>query len=125
MDLSKYSKKTIGTTTLTGKSSRGGITIESFHGRLRLRFRVVHKPYTISLGVSESPENWKLAELKAKELEADLIFKQFDPANLNKYRIHNLEIVDTSKQTELSIKQLWNKYLKYKTVFYSRLSIQN
>ncbi|QSJ21112.1 integrase [Nostoc sp. UHCC 0702] len=69
----------------------------------------------MSLGVSESPENWKLAELKAKELEADLIFKQFDPANLNKYRIHNLEIIYTSKNIELTIKQLWNKYLKYKS----------
>jgi hypothetical protein len=60
MDFNKYSKKTIGTTTPTGKSSRGSITIESLNGRLRLRFRVVHKQYTISLGVSESPENWSV-----------------------------------------------------------------
>jgi integrase len=114
MDTNQYNRKPTGITTPSGKSSKGCVTVESVNNRLRLRFRVSGTPVTIALGVSESVENWKLAEAKAKELEADILFQRFDPGNLNKYKILHLQIVKPNIPTDLSMQELWGRYLVYK-----------
>ncbi len=51
----------------TGRASQGNVSVESFQNRLRLRFRVNGKQKAFSLGLADSPENKKLAELKARQ----------------------------------------------------------
>lgn len=111
-----YSKKTTGKTTQEGKATKGAVTIESFQGRLRLRFRVAGKRYTISLGLPETKEAWKVAEAKAKEIEADITFQRFNPENLDKYRVNgHLRLVNLTEKRQLTLTELWDKYLEYKS----------
>ncbi len=133
MDTNQYNRKTTGNATPCEKFLQGSITIECVNGKLRLRFRVFGNHYTIPLGVSESVENWKLAEIKAKELETDVLFGRFEPTNLNKYKIRNLSIVNSSTfSTDIEMKELWDKYLSYKssvlkvsTLNYLKMSLGN
>lgn len=59
---------------------------------------------TIALGISNNPENWKFAELKAKQIEIDFIGGYFDPT-LNKYR--------NTPQFPIPILTLLEIYLEY------------
>ena len=69
----------------TGKAKKGSVSVETFQNRLRLRFRVNGERKIITLGLSDSPENRKLAEAKATLIELDIISNNFDPT-LEKYK---------------------------------------
>jgi hypothetical protein len=71
--------------TPTGKGSKGSVSIINTHGRLQLRFGSGGKRYYITLGLPDTIPNRKLAELKASEIEKDILFERFDPT-LEKYK---------------------------------------
>ncbi len=72
--------------TSTGRASKGSVTVLVSHGRLQLRFSFGGKRHYISTGYPDTPHHRKLAEIKAAELEKDILYERFDPSNLSKYK---------------------------------------
>ncbi|WP_013320427.1 tyrosine-type recombinase/integrase [Gloeothece verrucosa] len=98
------------------KASAGSVSLESFRDRLRVRFSFNGKQYTIGLGVSDTLENRKLAQAKVKELQSDLVLQRFNPENLSKYKLRkDLNVVRPPEKKELTLTELWNKYVSYKS----------
>ena len=103
--------------TPTGKASKGSVTILGSNGRLQLRFRFGGKRHYISLGFADTPQNRKLAEMKAREIELDILAGHFDES-LAKYKPQkalsvepDLDITPTVTPT---IPDLWSQYTRYK-----------
>lgn len=71
--------------TPTGKASKGTVTVIASNSRLQLRFRHAGERQYISIGLSDSPEGRKLAEMKAQEIELDILSGNFDQT-LAKYK---------------------------------------
>jgi integrase len=71
--------------TPTGKASKGSVQVISSHDRLQLRFRFGAKRHYVSIGLSDTPTNRKLAEMKAREIELDMLSGHFDES-LAKYK---------------------------------------
>jgi integrase len=110
-------------TTATGKASKGSVTILDSNGRLQLRFRVNGKRHYLSTGLAVSVSNYKLAELKAAEIEKDILYERFDPT-LAKYKPQSAleavtptftptEIVATASQKP-HLDELWQRYSQFK-----------
>jgi integrase len=66
-------------------AGNGAVKIESFKGRLRLRWSYRGKRYCLTMGLYDRPLAWKVAEGKANAIEADLMTGNFDPT-LAKYK---------------------------------------
>lgn len=102
------------------KASNVFVGIESFQGRLRLRLpRQLYggKQKYLTLGMADTPENYKLAEAKAKQIESDIAYERFDPT-LAKYRPQTyLELVEPARETpkQLKLGELWDMYVEYKS----------
>ena len=67
--------------TATGKNCKGSVGIEVLGSRLRLRLpRELYngKQKYLSLGLTDTPDNRKLAEAKAKLIESDIERERFD-----------------------------------------------
>jgi len=71
------------------KSSRGSVTITSLRGNLRLRLPrglwSDKKQVYLSLGLVDNPQNRKAAEIKARQIELDILSGYFD-TSLKKYQ---------------------------------------
>jgi integrase len=103
--------------TLTGRASKGSVSIVSSNGRLQLRFRFAGKRHYISLGFADTPQNRKLAEMRAREIELDILAGHFDES-LAKYKPQSAQKKDepeeiTPKITP-TIQEIWTQYTSYK-----------
>lgn len=101
------------------KSSKGTVALESFQGRLRLRFRVNGQRYALALGLPDTQENWKLGESKARQIELDILAGYFDPT-LTKYKPKShLTLVKPLQEPQKAQKQklaeLWDQYTQFKS----------
>ncbi|NHC36797.1 Arm DNA-binding domain-containing protein [Scytonema millei] len=67
------------------KASKGTVSVESFRGRLRLRFRIDGIQKTLAVNLDDSKENRIRASLVARQIELDLLGGTFDHT-LEKYR---------------------------------------
>ncbi|WP_170117682.1 site-specific integrase [Chitinophaga ginsengisoli] len=67
------------------KTSKGGISIENFRGRIRLRWRLNGERYTLSLPYAYLPENMQYAIVKETEIKLDILKDCFD-SSLEKYK---------------------------------------
>jgi hypothetical protein len=93
------------------KATKGTVVVESFKGRLRLRFRVTGDRYCLAIGLPDLPQNRELAEEKATQIALDIKAGRFDPS-LAKY--HSPKSVKPNKSaTTLDI--LWDKYTEFKS----------
>lgn len=103
--------------TPTGKASKGSVSIIVSHGRLQLRFRHGGKREYISLGFSDTPQNRKLAEMKAREIELDILSGHFDETK-DKYKPQAKRKTQTKEEitptVTPSIQELWTQYTEYK-----------
>ncbi len=98
--------------TLTGKAAKGSVQILVSNGRLQLRFRFAGKRHYVSLGFTDAPENRKLAEMKAREIELDILSGHFDQT-LTKYKPQSalsVEALDITPKVTPSLPELWNRY---------------
>ncbi|MDF5714549.1 MAG: tyrosine-type recombinase/integrase [Rhizonema sp. NSF051] len=100
------------------KAVKGSVGIETFQERLRLRLpRQIcgNNNRYITLGLADTPENRKLAEQKARQIELDILAGDFDEI-LSKYKSQrHLSIVNPKEpQKVLSISELWDRYIDYK-----------
>jgi integrase len=110
--------------TLTGKRSKGDVTIEAFRGRLRLRFRFNGQRYSLGLSLSsDSKANWRIAEARARQIEDDMRSQlahggsYFDPT-LAKYKpaiTPSITAPDIQPIYVPRLKELWEKYINYKS----------
>lgn len=101
----------------TGKASKGSVSILVSNGRLQLRLRYAGKRHYISLGFSDTPQNRKLAEMKAREIELDILSGHFDQS-LAKYKPHSAfttESPDITPKVTPTIQELWEQYTNYKS----------
>ena len=69
----------------SGRAPKGNVSVEPFQNRLRLRFRVEGKQKALTLGLDDTPENRKRAEIIARQMELDLSSGEFD-FTLSKYK---------------------------------------
>lgn len=93
------------------KKQKGSIGIESFQGRLRLRLpRQLYggRQRYLTLGLSDTPDHRKFADLKAKQIEFDLLTGQFDES-FRKYKPPVL-----AQEGEIELAELWRKFTKFK-----------
>jgi len=102
--------------TPTGRASKGSVSIRVSNGRLQLQFRHAGKRHYLSLGLADTPANRKLANLKASEIEKDILYERFDPT-LEKYKHQSqqrLSIVTPIKKSQPTLGELWEKYSEFK-----------
>ena len=103
--------------TPTGKGSKGSVSIINTHGRLQLRFGSGGKRYYITLGLPDTIPNRKLAELKASEIEKDILFERFDPT-LEKYKpkssLSTVTPITPIQKAKPKLDELWEKYSEFK-----------
>jgi integrase len=60
------------TKTPTGRAFKGSVKCILSNGRIQLRFHFAGKRHYISTSYPDTPHHWKLAELKASEIEKDI-----------------------------------------------------
>ncbi|WP_392479326.1 Arm DNA-binding domain-containing protein [Nostoc sp. C110] len=103
--------------TPTGRASKGSVSIINSHERLQLRFRYQSKRYYISTGLADTPANRKLAELKASEIEKDILCERLD-LTLEKYQpqsvLSTITPITPIRKSQPQLDELWNKYREFK-----------
>jgi len=99
--------------TPTGKAPKGSVQVITSHERLQLRFRFAGERHYISVGLPDSPEGRKLAEMKAREIELDMISGNFDQT-LAKYKSQSsLKVAspDITPKATPKLSELWQCYV--------------
>jgi integrase len=91
--------------TKSPKSQKGTVVLESFRGRLRLRWRHASKRYALALEYPDDKPHRKLAEARAREIQADLDLDRFD-VTLNKYKRQG-QLSESSESTQFTLRELW------------------
>ncbi|MGH2412509.1 MAG: tyrosine-type recombinase/integrase [Microcystaceae cyanobacterium] len=100
----------------TTKNSKGTVVVEPFRNRLRLRLpRQLYdgKQKWFTLGLNDTPENRKIAQGKAKEIESDILFDRFD-SSLDKYRPSYLKPVTNN----CTLTVLWQRFVNYRKPYW-------
>jgi integrase len=98
------------------KSSKGTVQIKISNDRLQLVFRIAGKRYYLSTGFTDSIANRKVAEMKARQIELDIMSGNFDPT-LAKYKPEALLHKLTPSITPIaatSLVDLWESYVEFK-----------
>jgi integrase len=103
------------------RKTKGSIGVESVQGRLRLRlprslsqevFKVKQK--YVPLGLDDTPQNRKLAEAKAKDMESDITYERFD-ITFAKYLPQYATVEEeVSPLEKVKLSELWSKFVEYK-----------
>ncbi|WP_051035357.1 Arm DNA-binding domain-containing protein [Crinalium epipsammum] len=94
------------------RQPKGSVTVESVQGWLRLRLpRHVFngEQKRIALSLSDTKENRKVAEARAKEIESDIVFGRFDQT-LIKYKPYAPDAIPGLPL----LNELWSKYTEFK-----------
>lgn len=105
--------------TPSGRGSKGSVSIVSSNNRLQLHFRYGGKRHYLSIGLPDTKESRKLAEMRAREIELDIFSGHFDHT-LQKYQPQRaLSSVDTPDVTAKitatpSLAELWGRFVEYK-----------
>jgi len=99
------------------KASKGTVVVEKFKNRLRLRWRVTGERYCLSLGLPDTKESRKLAEVKARQIELDIISGNFD-STLTKYKPQSLVQSKPAAIVNLiTCGELFQQFINYKAKF--------
>jgi integrase len=103
--------------TSSKKSTKGSVVVLNSHDRLQLRFRFGGKRRYISLGLSDTLLHRRFAELKAAEIEQDILKEKFDPT-LEKYKSagdrEKIALTSSIEASKLQLDRLWEKYSEFK-----------
>jgi integrase len=94
------------------KGAKGSVSVQEVKGRLRLQWRFEGERYFLSLGYPSEPMYQRVAELKAQEVERDILYDRFDPT-LEKYKGTTGEQKEPDRQGVV-LADLWEKYVDYK-----------
>ncbi|MEG4294229.1 tyrosine-type recombinase/integrase [Microcoleus sp. C2C3] len=95
------------------KNSRGSVTVSSVRGNLRLRLPrnlwSDKKQVYLSLGLADNPQNRKAAEIKARQIELDILSGYFD-STLKKYQSITFE----EQKNSITFVEIYEKYINTK-----------
>ncbi len=102
--------------TPTGKNTKGTPSLESYQGRLRIRFRINGQQKAFSLGLADTNENRVKGESIVRQMHLDMLSNNFD-STLAKYKPHtHLAVVEAiSPKVALDLAQLWDKYTEFRS----------
>jgi integrase len=95
----------------------GKIRIKDSHNRLQLVFTHDSKRHYISLGLSRTPLNMKLAQDKAFEVQRDIEYGEFDPT-YERYKIKTAiepaepEPTPEPSESRPDVPELWTQYIE-------------
>ena len=100
------------------KAYKGSVQLKCSNGRLQLVFSYGGRRHYLSLGFPDTLTNRKLAEMKAREIELDILSGHFD-ATLARYQPHSaLSIAAPDIPPQIpakpSLADLWEKFVEYK-----------
>ncbi len=97
------------------KASKGTVQIKTSNDRLQLVFSFGGKRHYLSTGFPDTKANRKLAEVKARQIELDILCNNFD-VTLSKYKPQSEEVIFTPSQVKkgASLADLWDGYTEYK-----------
>ena len=100
------------------KASKGTVQVINSNGRLQLRFRYGGKRHYLSVGLTDTSVNRKVAEAKARQIELDIISGNFD-LTLAKYKPQSAFSTDSPDITpsitpDPSLAELWDKFIEFK-----------
>lgn len=100
------------------RHSKGTVPIIVSNDRLQLRFNYSGKRHYLSLGLSDTQVNRKVAEAKAKLIESDIVYERLD-LTLDKYRPQIAAKIDapvTPVSTPiLPLAELWEQYTQHRS----------
>ncbi len=103
---------------LQQRKSSKGIRIENIQGRLRLRLpRQLFggKQKYLTLGFPDNSDYRKFAELKARQIEMDILTEQFDPT-FEKYKPRSYRAQpEVTIQPEIDLKELCPRFTTFKS----------
>ncbi len=103
--------------TPTGRASKGSVSIINTHGRLQLRFSFGGKRHYLTLGLPDTSANRKLAQLKAAEIEKDILYERFD-STLEKYQprsaLSTVPPIPPIRKPRPNLDELWAQYSEFK-----------
>jgi len=104
-----------------GKATKGSVSVEAIQGRLRLRFRFNQKQQVITLGLADTPENRKLAEARATQIELDIKAGHFDET-LNRYQLKSQ--LPKKVDPNITISELFQEFIDVKAQEVYKLTLQ-
>jgi integrase len=108
----------------SSKADKGTVAIKNSNDRLQLVFSYGGKRHYLSTGFTDTASHRKLAEMKARQIELDILSGNFDPT-LEKYRPPKVEpitpIFTPMPEVEATaapigplLGDLWEKYTEFK-----------
>lgn len=100
--------------TSQGRNKKGQAAIIVSNDRLQLRCSYSGKRHYISTGLEDTKENWRVAEARKKEIEADIAWGKFDETYA-RYKPHAAlsTLAEVPKQS-LELHQLWERYTEHR-----------
>jgi integrase len=90
------------------------VKIKASNGRLQLVYSYQGKREYVSLGLSATAVNQRLAELKAAEIEQDFLYDRFKGKS---HYAPGLQITTPVNQGTITLVDLWGRYLDHKRTF--------
>ncbi|MCD8485511.1 MAG: site-specific integrase [Desertifilum sp.] len=109
------------TQTPSGKASKGSVVVMAEKGRLRLQMpRALYggnRKY-LYLGLADTPENRKAAEVKARQIELDILSDNFD-STLAKYKPQTHLTVVEKPNPAVTLKDGWEMYFTFRRATWS------
>ena len=84
-----------------GKAFKGTVQVKNSNGRLQLVFSYGGKRHYLSTGWVDNLTNQRLAQLKAGEIEKDILYERFD-STLEKYKPRSA-LTTTTQVTSISL----------------------
>lgn len=90
--------------------------LAKYEKKLAKKQRIAGKRYYLSTGFTDSVANRKVAEMKARQIELDILSGNFDPT-LAKYKPESLQAKVTPSITPIapaSLVDLWESYIEFK-----------
>ncbi|NJL47288.1 MAG: DUF3596 domain-containing protein [Leptolyngbyaceae cyanobacterium SM2_5_2] len=95
------------------KASKGTVQVKSSNNRLQLVFSYGGQRHYLSLELPDTVINRRIAEAKAKLIEADMAFDRLDPS-LDKYRPQSRKDQAPLAQTDAPLANIWEQFVEYK-----------
>jgi integrase len=99
------------------KAAKGSVQVKAVKGRLRLVWSFQSQRYFLSLEMEDSPLSRKVAEAKAKLIEADLLTGNFD-LSLDKYK------PEAQRKSSILVPELVESFLKQKAKQVSKRTME-
>lgn len=98
------------------KASKGSVQIKTSNGRLQLVFSFSGKRHYLFLGFDDTPQNRKLAEMRAREIELDILSGHFEGTEEYKpsSALSTTEGITPISTPKPDLAELWDKFMDYK-----------